>query len=346
MIRDNSVDIAKGIGIILVVWGHTFQACPILTTILLFHMPLFFFLAGCFITTKDSLQLFLYKKIRTLILPFFCFYIGSFVIKILLYVHEGQYLFELLTNSHFYSTKTINYPLWFIVCLFMLSLTYYTIIKFFRNIYLQLIAIMTLSILGYIAVFFCVILPLYIIQALIVLPFIHVGKIYYQHRHRIPQYVKFIILFLSAICFIYAVILDVKTNVGDLVINPNPLLFYLPALGASIIIINTAGWLSGFSWTKFISKIGMYSMFIFAIHANMGFTNGVISRIVKLVYNIIGYTDYQIIEQTVLWGIIKVSISIPICVFIGKISKKYWPYLWTYSKTDKYVKMLNSNIDA
>ena len=42
--RDKSIDIAKGIGIILVVYGHL--ACPISEEIFLFHMPLFFLLSG------------------------------------------------------------------------------------------------------------------------------------------------------------------------------------------------------------------------------------------------------------------------------------------------------------
>lgn len=47
--RDKSVDIAKGIGIILVVWGHTFGCCPVMKEIDFFHMPLFFFVAGFFL---------------------------------------------------------------------------------------------------------------------------------------------------------------------------------------------------------------------------------------------------------------------------------------------------------
>ena len=45
--RDAVVDIAKGIGILLVVYGHLHN--PINTFIYAFHMPLFFFLSGFFI---------------------------------------------------------------------------------------------------------------------------------------------------------------------------------------------------------------------------------------------------------------------------------------------------------
>lgn len=42
--RDSTIDIAKGIGIFLVVLGHfTVFASPLYHYIYLFHMPLFFF---------------------------------------------------------------------------------------------------------------------------------------------------------------------------------------------------------------------------------------------------------------------------------------------------------------
>ena len=47
--RDSTIDIAKGIGIFLVVLGHfTVFASPLYHYIYLFHMPLFFFISGMF----------------------------------------------------------------------------------------------------------------------------------------------------------------------------------------------------------------------------------------------------------------------------------------------------------
>ena len=50
MERDIRIDILKGIGIILVVWGHA--TAILIKEICIFHMPLFFFLAGI-IPNKD-----------------------------------------------------------------------------------------------------------------------------------------------------------------------------------------------------------------------------------------------------------------------------------------------------
>ena len=49
MNRNLSIDNAKGIGILLVVWGHFLVPDPpLFKEIFYFHMPLFFIIAGCF----------------------------------------------------------------------------------------------------------------------------------------------------------------------------------------------------------------------------------------------------------------------------------------------------------
>lgn len=46
MLRDYSLDFAKGIGMLLVMFGHTNYQQPLLTIIYSFHMPLFFVISG------------------------------------------------------------------------------------------------------------------------------------------------------------------------------------------------------------------------------------------------------------------------------------------------------------
>lgn len=45
--RDIAVDVAKGIGILLVILGHLKN--PLMDFIYAFHMPLFFFVSGMFV---------------------------------------------------------------------------------------------------------------------------------------------------------------------------------------------------------------------------------------------------------------------------------------------------------
>ena len=70
--RDCSIDILKGIGIILMVVGHS--GCPkiIHDYIYTFHMPLFFMASGFFITEKNvqNIWVFIVKKIKGIYVPF------------------------------------------------------------------------------------------------------------------------------------------------------------------------------------------------------------------------------------------------------------------------------------
>ena len=62
--RDLRIDVLKGIGIILVVWGHCVGI--FIREIYIFHIPLFFFLSGLFFSCKPN---FVWRKMKTLIFP-------------------------------------------------------------------------------------------------------------------------------------------------------------------------------------------------------------------------------------------------------------------------------------
>lgn len=71
--RYNQISVAKGVGIILVIFAHSFSFPNLLTNfICLFHMPLFFFLSGyCF---KDKYvndkRLYVKRSLVILYVPF------------------------------------------------------------------------------------------------------------------------------------------------------------------------------------------------------------------------------------------------------------------------------------
>ena len=68
--RDTLIDMAKGIGIILVVFGHIHEG-QLSQFIYLFHMPLFFILAGCSMTYSRSANQVKWKSLaRSLAVPY------------------------------------------------------------------------------------------------------------------------------------------------------------------------------------------------------------------------------------------------------------------------------------
>lgn len=66
--RLRSLDIAKGIGIILVVWAHA--GGPGSSLIYQFHMPLFFLISGYLFNSRNTIKEFVIRKIESLYLPF------------------------------------------------------------------------------------------------------------------------------------------------------------------------------------------------------------------------------------------------------------------------------------
>ncbi len=69
--RATYIDIAKAIGIICVLIGHSFTADCIGILICAFHMPLFFLVSGFLSKKKRSLADWMKKKTRTLLVPYF-----------------------------------------------------------------------------------------------------------------------------------------------------------------------------------------------------------------------------------------------------------------------------------
>lgn len=67
--RDSSIDIAKGFGILLMIWGHCAIIPALYGAIYQFHMPLFFVISGYLYKEKDSTTF--YKSIYRILLPFF-----------------------------------------------------------------------------------------------------------------------------------------------------------------------------------------------------------------------------------------------------------------------------------
>lgn len=113
------IDIAKGIGIILVVIGHSIGWLVPYHWIYSFHMPFFFFISGFLFTIQGKNFLtFTKKRIRSLLLPaMFC--------TILLY--SIDYCYPILDNSE--KNWRLPFALWFLPVLFMTEMYGFVFVK-------------------------------------------------------------------------------------------------------------------------------------------------------------------------------------------------------------------------
>ena len=134
------VDIAKGIGIILVIIGHLSIPYTDLW-IYTFHMPLFFFLSGVvFSGMKYNFKTFLVKRLKALVIPYFALGFGIFLFFTFLYVYHDK----TDTAPPYFVKSALDTPLnmfinflvqrgywtvWFLACLFVAEIMFYFIVK-------------------------------------------------------------------------------------------------------------------------------------------------------------------------------------------------------------------------
>lgn len=146
--RIRTFDIAKGIAIILVVFGHALQGirdsqgisptsayssifyiCSIIYT---FHMPLFFFVSGIFVTSwsRRRFSVALMQKVKTLVIPYFIWTVitGSFMQLASRYTNNGLGFKNILMS---WWVPFSEY--WFLYVLFFTFLIYYLFLNFFNN---------------------------------------------------------------------------------------------------------------------------------------------------------------------------------------------------------------------
>lgn len=134
--RNAIIDIAKGIGILLVVYAHAYL--PLSSVVGYFHMPLFFFLSGYTFKECDSIKDTLTKRIKRLFVPFVIINAVFLILNPILFsigldeksFNAGDYLNQFLKIITFQNAQPIISQCWYLLGLFTVSI----IFKVFFNI--------------------------------------------------------------------------------------------------------------------------------------------------------------------------------------------------------------------
>lgn len=137
MKRINYIDVAKGLGIIFIVFGHVMKSGFLRQWFFAFHVPFFILLSGMTYKYKEDKKSFLFNKVKRLLIPYVSFSMISIVIYVIivrlgLVEGEGRILPNIL--GMIYGNSNTGYmewnkPLWFLPCLFMV----YIIIDLFET---------------------------------------------------------------------------------------------------------------------------------------------------------------------------------------------------------------------
>jgi polysaccharide biosynthesis protein PslL len=119
--RNSTIDIAKGIGILTVVLCHNWilydHRGELSRVVFSFHMPLFFFISGIFFKPNQPFKQLLVSKVNTLLKPFF---VVLFLVTIANYIfNPSTNLTKEILGIFYASGSTITWtPLWFLSHLF------------------------------------------------------------------------------------------------------------------------------------------------------------------------------------------------------------------------------------
>lgn len=137
--RDQTWDIVKGIGILLVIINHI-MGFPIIS---MFHMPLFFIASGYFAKPNRD-KSFYWKNFKSLIIPYLKW--GFLITLIYFLLDKGKgllYLKDVLLGISFDNKYGISFgPLWFLLSLFWCKCIYNILSKHINNDYILAISIL------------------------------------------------------------------------------------------------------------------------------------------------------------------------------------------------------------
>lgn len=151
------LDLAKGLGIILVVFGHLeYINENVRGYISAFHMPLFFVISGILIALGDETRLdfktMASKKARGLLIPYIWFsllYIPIDVMNVCIHhIDMNTFIFNIISSCIFSGVGV----LWFLPALFIAEIGAYLLIKKIKKSYIVIPVSVLLSILLYILV--------------------------------------------------------------------------------------------------------------------------------------------------------------------------------------------------
>ena len=192
----------SAIGIFMVVDSHTFTAFNLLGNYIpynSFFMPMFVFISGYFNKVDSSTRLpaYLWKKIRTLILPYIGISVAVFGIQWLIDLYKlgevpsyppGYLVYMLQRVVTVGAPYALVTPMWFVISLFSVLMVYAVLKKLLSRIWRSYIMFPVFACLSLLAVYLVkntdpvalenVLLPL---KVLFLLPFIELGILYREY---------------------------------------------------------------------------------------------------------------------------------------------------------------------
>ena len=317
--RIEYIDIAKGLCIILVVYAHIDNHIldhKIGVFFDSFSMPLYFFLSGLLFKQNFGFFEFSIKKINSLIVPLFFFFIFSYFFDFIWAAIQtlngnnllSSFKWQFWDPIRFGGGGSHNPPLWFLTCLFEINIIYYILYKFLNFRALN-IAVIVISVIGWYLVSNQIILPYKLTSTLVSLPFFHIGFLIQKTGFLTENKQRDKYLFASIVpvsIFVYYIAQPV--NIAGLHLPNRYWVFYTAGIGGTLSILFLSKWIKHFPG---ISYLGRHSLITFGIHWPILITAGTLL--------------YPLISESFLSYLMILAIVLLCEIFLIPISIKYFP---------------------
>lgn len=335
-IKDNrldNIDIAKGIGMLLVVWAHILVEGPINWFIYVFHMPLFFYISGMLYTPEKYKKVgtLVSKRVQSLIIPYVIYSCITWAVwcgySILSHQEVDSYLMPLFQTAIAQGSGGFlihNVPLWFVTCLFVVEIAYFYINKISDN-KIKALTCVVISVIGYcmieIFTFFPFkLLPWSIEVACATMIYYGAGNILRSYTKNISD--KFnksrtIIQFaVIAALFLITSLCSLRTrhiSYGSDRLGDRPVELYIGAFAGIALIMLISALIASISPSSkvlngiisYVKWIGRYSFRFMAIHVPIkGFLTVVVAKMFSTTTEVVGGTiGYSLIVFAITLGI-------------------------------------------
>ncbi|SDM69586.1 acyltransferase family protein [Bacillus sp. OK048] len=273
------IDTCKGIGIILVIVGHTPIDPTARSIIYAFHMPLFFFFSGYFFSENryKNLKEIAISKFKSLIIPYISFSIIS-VFLLRFFFDQPIALRVFLEQMIISKRNSISYddPIWFLTSLFTIEILFYLLARFSKNIHIRLLSVILIG--------FTSSILLKVFAGGTILPWSLDQSLYYLIYFGFGHYIKginffkknktrsFIIILNSTLFLALILFQEVYYSFWNLLSLPSSLFSIFDAIIWAILGISFVILISQFlSFISLLNFLGKNSLILMSLHIPLGF---------------------------------------------------------------------------
>lgn len=303
--RLDYLDIAKGIGILLVVFAHVFAFNPsirdgvLVKWIYSFHMPLFFIVSGILLRYKGNFDIkkFIFSRVRGLLVPYFFFSFVSILVFAFVTDFNDWIVKELFRRT---VIGVGIQTLWFLPAIFFSEVIFVFLKKIVKNDYVIGIIVSLLFICSTFITSENRLLLIFFGRIFVGLAYLYIGYVLFDifHSKMINNMLLICICVLQVITSQMNGLVDLNTMVFN-----NRLLYVFNSVLGSYVVIQFCKVIN----LRLLIYLGRNSLIIMFLHMNL----------IYLFRKCVGINVYQY-GLGCLFGVILVLIEIPIIECINR----------------------------